>query len=60
MGKKCKVYVSLLLTAALLIPQAGVAPTAQAAAVGVTVVANDFDTGTDGWFKRGSETVNIL
>ncbi|WP_309122207.1 endo-1,4-beta-xylanase [Paenibacillus sp.] len=57
MWKKWKGFLPVLLTAALLLPQPGGKPVAVAAAVGETVIANDFETGTDGWFKRGSETV---
>ncbi|MDQ0062183.1 endo-1,4-beta-xylanase [Paenibacillus harenae] len=57
MGRKFKVYLSLLLAVALLLPQAWTAGTAQAASVGDTVLAGDFDIGTDDWFKRGTETV---
>ncbi|WP_337103496.1 endo-1,4-beta-xylanase [Paenibacillus sp. YIM B09110] len=57
MRRKLKVYLSLLLAVALLLPQVWTGESAHAAAVGDVVLANNFDTNTDGWFKRGSETV---
>ncbi|WP_424768531.1 endo-1,4-beta-xylanase [Paenibacillus sp. sgz302251] len=57
MWKKSKVYLSVCLAVAMLVPQAWIAPAAKAAAVGDTVITGNFDTGVDGWFKRGSETV---
>ncbi len=56
MRGKYQVFVSLLLAIAMLIPQVWIAPAASAA-VGDIVMSGNFDSGTDGWFKRGTETV---
>jgi endo-1,4-beta-xylanase len=57
MWKRCNTCLSVLLVVALLLPQIWIAPAAQAATIGETVITNDFESGTDGWFQRGSETV---
>jgi endo-1,4-beta-xylanase len=58
MYKKFRRYITVMLAAALIVPQVWLAPAAKAASVGDTVLTSHFDTDTDGWFKRGSETVS--
>lgn len=57
MRKRWSAALALLLSMAMLAPQGWLARTAAAAAAGDTVMSASFDTGTDGWYKRGSETV---
>ncbi|MBP1965034.1 endo-1,4-beta-xylanase [Paenibacillus aceris] len=58
MWVKLKIGLFMLLAAVFFIPQAWITPNAQAAAaVGDIVISSSFDTATDGWLKRGSETI---
>ncbi|MFC3800809.1 endo-1,4-beta-xylanase [Cohnella sp. GCM10012308] len=54
---RVKPVLALLLGIAIAVPTGLGAGQAAAAAVGDTVMSAGFDTGTDGWFKRGTETV---
>lgn len=58
MWKKLKIGLSMLIAAVFFIPQAWITPTAQASAeVGDIVISSSFDITTDGWLKRGTETI---
>ncbi|QJD84616.1 endo-1,4-beta-xylanase [Cohnella herbarum] len=57
MWKKLNAVLAIILSIAIIAPQGWGGSTANAATVGDTVMSSNFDTGTDGWFKRGSETV---
>ncbi|THF76099.1 endo-1,4-beta-xylanase [Cohnella fermenti] len=57
MRRRMKAVIALLLSAALVVPAAWGAREADAAETGDTVMSASFDSGTDNWFKRGTETV---
>ncbi|SFA74416.1 endo-1,4-beta-xylanase [Cohnella sp. OV330] len=54
---RVKPALALLLGIAIAAPTGWGTGQASAATAGDTVMSASFDTGTDGWFKRGSETV---
>ncbi|WP_239619073.1 endo-1,4-beta-xylanase [Cohnella mopanensis] len=57
MWKKLHTLLAIILSIAIIAPQGWGISTTNAATVGDTVMSSNFDTGTDSWFKRGSETV---
>ncbi|MEV5025397.1 endo-1,4-beta-xylanase [Paenibacillus sp. LPE1-1-1.1] len=57
MRKKLNAVLAIILCIAIIAPQGWGVSTVDAAAPGDTVMSSSFETGTDGWFKRGSETV---
>lgn len=54
---RVKPVLALMLGIAIAAPTSWGTGQASAAAAGDTVMSASFDTGTDGWFKRGTETV---
>ncbi|EFM08887.1 Endo-1,4-beta-xylanase [Paenibacillus curdlanolyticus YK9] len=58
MSSKRNAVLAIIMAVMLCMPQGRGASNAYASAVGDTVMSSSFDSGADGWFKRGSETVS--